>query len=1017
MDFARRLTANSLQGLVNRNGARLFLDYGNYDDPDTRRTNSIQMTEEDWFSKYRSVLKRNDLDNLDYYISQYQFVVKSLPDLKGSISQFRHLLKGMVVWDPALLDSVNLALMQASLQDLLVVRPEDVVPYQAQFGLQVLEDLSGSFTDRVEVYTWALKHLFKQCKAGEAAHFEPAWQRAEFSDYIVQNKLFTFNLSCHKKGGLRDLGQKLLLLLVAGPLWLRNLLFDTRLDAIVRWLGMRLQEIGAPETKLGNHIQGSIESLPYPTIFGWHTDRDDELAFMLSMSANGLRLAPSFLASNYSFHSQLLAQVAFKQNYASPDELTLQNKTYLTFTLSDGDQLTLMNTAEVGNWRRPEHGKVPFNWEVQPLLVEIAPALLGYFYQHLTPADMLVAGPSGAGYVIPPLVPDLRTYMRESARLCDMADIRITTSYTSNPPRRVLRAHAEAPGNFMGFISGYFHLNCTPMTMAGERPFVSYTWPHVDQIGLPVDKVLAGIRAQIEQPSPMPRFLACHLFAYRTTVADIYHFVQTLDPQKVEVVRADQFLLLASQYITKENSPMTLTSASEKLPNRTKVLYGVADLGIQALTAAIQFWMLFFFTDVVHIDPGLAGTALMVGKLTWDAINDPLLWLPVGQDPFPLGTAATMADVWCNSTGLSSWLLFSIPDGLTGLKAFIAVLFTFLLFDTFHSAVSISYYALTPELTYDYRERTSLTTIREVFTVLGYIVGAGITKMVADIIQAKFGITTQQSWSAVGASFGLVAVLTVLTTAFTIRERKRADFVPSKMPPFKMFSACFKNKPFMQLMAAQLLSSFSFTLLTTLLSYYTIYQVKMENQLTLIMLILLGCIGIFLFPWRYVSDKLNKGPSYALGLFIASVAVITTFFFPNEPTPWLYVVVAVAGLGFSGQWVFPWSMLPDVIEYDEVITGERHEGVYYGMWQFLGKFTGALGIAASGWALKLFGYVANQPQQTERALLGIRLFFGPVPAIVLILSLPLLIWYPITRKTHAELVKKIASQAKEKELH
>jgi GPH family glycoside/pentoside/hexuronide:cation symporter len=459
---------------------------------------------------------------------------------------------------------------------------------------------------------------------------------------------------------------------------------------------------------------------------------------------------------------------------------------------------------------------------------------------------------------------------------------------------------------------------------------------------------------------------------------------------------------------------MTVTPASEKLHNGTKVIYGVADLGIQALTAAIQFWMLFFFTDVAHIDPGLAGTALMVGKLTWDAINDPLFGYLSDKTRSRWGRRRPWMLLGAIPLGLATWLLFSLPEGLVGVKAFVAVLVSFLLFDTFHSAVSIAYYALTPELTYDYRERTSLTTVREVFTVLGYIVGAGITKMVADIIQANFGLTTSQSWSAVGATFGLVAIITILTTAINIKERKRADFVPSKMPPFKMFKTTFKNKPFMQLMAAQLLSSFSFTLLTTLLSYYTIYQVKMESQLTLIMLLLLGCIGIFLFPWRYLSDKINKGPCYALGLGIASLAVIFTFFFPNAPTPLLFVVVAVAGLGFSAQWVFPWSMLPDVIEYDQVMTGERHEGIYYGMWQFLGKFTGALGIAASGWALKLFGYVANQPQQTEQALLGIRLFFGPVPAIVLLISLPLLIWYPITRKTHAKLLEQIAAQAAEK---
>ena len=461
---------------------------------------------------------------------------------------------------------------------------------------------------------------------------------------------------------------------------------------------------------------------------------------------------------------------------------------------------------------------------------------------------------------------------------------------------------------------------------------------------------------------------------------------------------------------------MSVTAASEKISAKTKVLYGVADLGMQAVTAVLQFWVLFFYTDVAHIDSGLAGTALMVGKLTWDLINDPFFGYLSDKTKSKLGRRRPWMLISAVPLALSMWFLLSIPEGLMGVKAFLAVLISFLLLDTCHSAIAIPYYAMTPELTLDYTERTSLTTVREIFTVVGYIIGAGLTKMLADIIQNSFHLTTSQSWSAVGATFGVVACLTVMTTALTVKERRRAHFTPNTMPPFKAFLTTLKNKPFMVLMGAQLLSGFSFTLLTTFLSYFVIYQIKMESQLTIIMLILLGCIGVFLFPWRAVSEKINKGPSYALGLFIASLAVIATFFFPNAPTPWIYVIVAVAGIGFSGQWVFPWSMLPDVVEYDQAMTGERHEGIYYGMWQFLTKFTGALGIAVCGWVLDLFGYVANQPQQTERALLGIRLFFGPVAAGVLIISLPLLIWYPITKKTHAAILAKIAeSQPAEEE--
>jgi GPH family glycoside/pentoside/hexuronide:cation symporter len=249
----------------------------------------------------------------------------------------------------------------------------------------------------------------------------------------------------------------------------------------------------------------------------------------------------------------------------------------------------------------------------------------------------------------------------------------------------------------------------------------------------------------------------------------------------------------------------------------------------------------------------------------------------------------------------------------------------------------------------------------------------------------------------------------ILVTALSVKERPELAGEPSKLPPVKAVFTSFKNKPFMILMVAFILSSFSFTVLTALVPYFIQYQLGMGDQVSYVLLVMLLAIGIFLIPAKLISDRINKGPTYALGLAIASLAVIGGFFLPHAATPLIYVIAAIAGMGFSTQWVCPWSMLPDVIEYDEKMTGERREGIYYGLWNFLSKFTGALGVAVSGWALGLFGYVPNV-EQTVRALFGIRFFFAIVPAVIILISLPFLIWYPITRKKHAALVAELAER-------
>jgi len=308
-------------------------------------------------------------------------------------------------------------------------------------------------------------------------------------------------------------------------------------------------------------------------------------------------------------------------------------------------------------------------------------------------------------------------------------------------------------------------------------------------------------------------------------------------------------------------------------------------------------------------------------------------------------------------------------------------------------------------LTYDYNERTSLISIRMIFTVLGYILGAGATQMLANMF-IGMGATEPAAYSITGAIFGLVAAVTVLITTLFVKEKPNPDLVPARMPPLKQIQRIFKNRPFVQYMIMSTIISVSFTLLTGLLTYFVTYQLKMQDQFFLVMLVMLGTIGVFLIPWQLVSKKLNKGPAYALGLGIACVAIVAAFFLPDHPTPWIYAIAFVAGLGFSAQYVFPWSMIPDVVEVDQAVTGERHEGIYFGANSLLGKISGGLGAFIMGWALKLYGFNADAVVQTTRSLFGIRFFFAIVPVIAFLIALPLLIWYPITRKKHAELVKK-----------
>ena len=562
LSFSERVCAAALQGLVNRKGATLYLDYGFYDDPSARRTNEEFIDDENWFGKYRAFLGNQDEHNIEYYRKRHGFDIEELSSLSEALNKFRNDYGGLVIWDESLLDTVNAAVMLAGLENLIPVTM-NLIEELALQDLPIRHDLRNRWTDRLQIYTWAMDNLFEQCKPGVVACIEPGWQRPEFLDYLVEERIFVYSLSSRHEG----LGSKLLMLLTFGPPALREPIFALRLDAPIRkfalhWMGKRSQEV-----KISNRIQRKVRSETYPTIFGWHTKRDDELSFMSQLSANGLRLVPAHLAGNFSFHSRVepLNEKAIKASFKgkslkaeSSEEGSLRaSKTtirpspsldkkaiYLTFTLSDGDQLMMMHTGELGNWYSSARGKVAFNWEVQPLLSEIAPALLERYLGQASEEDCIIAGPSGAGYVIPPLVPDLPAYIKETARICNDIGIRVVTSYIADPCRRVLRHLQRHSGDLLGYLAGYAVIKRILRVCRNDFIFFSNQIPKVDEIALPAEQLLEKVRTMIAGTSDRPAFIAVHLFAYRTTIADVAEFAQKIADPNVHIVRADEFLTL-----------------------------------------------------------------------------------------------------------------------------------------------------------------------------------------------------------------------------------------------------------------------------------------------------------------------------------------------------------------------------------------------------------------------------------------------------------------------------------------
>jgi len=174
-----------------------------------------------------------------------------------------------------------------------------------------------------------------------------------------------------------------------------------------------------------------------------------------------------------------------------------------------------------------------------------------------------------------------------------------------------------------------------------------------------------------------------------------------------------------------------------------------------------------------------------------------------------------------------------------------------------------------------------------------------------------------------------------------------------------------------------------------------------------------GIAVLTLFGWTQLSTHLDKRTMYLIGAGFWLISQAGLFFLQPGQQGIMIGLALLAGIGVSATaYLGPWSMLPDVIDLDELQTGERREGIFYAFMVFLQKVGLALGLFFVGQALDWAGFVPSVagealPIQPESALLAIRVAIGPLPGVALIGGILLVWFYPITRQRHQQILMEL----------
>ncbi len=425
----------------------------------------------------------------------------------------------------------------------------------------------------------------------------------------------------------------------------------------------------------------------------------------------------------------------------------------------------------------------------------------------------------------------------------------------------------------------------------------------------------------------------------------------------------------------------------------TKAVYALGDHTVNIVLTSTSLLYLPFLTDKIGLPGTLAGAIPWIGRIV-DAFTDPAMGRLSDVTTWSRGRRRPYFLIGCIPFGLgfaALWLDFSAAS-MVGRFAYYT--FAYVMLSLAMTVVAVPYLSLIPEMSRDYDERTSLNTWRAAGGFVALFVAMGISLL------ARAWGDDAAAWRQAATLGGVwIALPWLAVYAVSFERPLRAGSTTLRFT--EGLRTLGQHETFRTLLAVYIPSRVAIDMVAAMFLYYVTWVVGREEDFELAMILLFVVVIAFLPMWLGLARHFDKRSVFVLGMvwWIVAQAMIL-FGSPDWPRWVLFAVAAFAGVGYGVADFMPWAMLPDVIDEDELASGQRREGLYTGMFTFVRKIGGATAVLLIGVSLDVAGYDGTAETQSGVAVGTIRVLMGVVPTLFLLSSLWAARRYRLTRDAH-----------------
>lgn len=448
-----------------------------------------------------------------------------------------------------------------------------------------------------------------------------------------------------------------------------------------------------------------------------------------------------------------------------------------------------------------------------------------------------------------------------------------------------------------------------------------------------------------------------------------------------------------------------MSESGVRISVKEKLGYGIGDMAANFVFQTLLAFQLNFYTDTFGITAAAAGTMILVVGLG-ASFFDPIVGILADRTNTRWGRFRPWVLFSAVPFGIMAVLAFMTPHFSPGGKLIYAYI-TFTLLMAVYSANNVPYSALTGVITGDMKERTSLSSYRQVFANgSGFIVQGLALPMVLYFGQGD----KAKGYQTTMGIFAILAVVFFCITFLTTKERIRPD--PSQKSSLGQdLKDLGKNTPWIVLFVLTVLIFIGLSMRGATMLYYFKYCAGNEKLFSPFNIVGLGTLIVGVMCSTAMVKRFGSKNLFIAGLAVSALFTGMLILAPATSIPLVFGLEALRQFAWGLTAPLLWSMMAEVADFSEWKTGRRATAMVFAATVFGLKAGLSIGRAIASWVLSVFGYVPNAVQSAH-SILGIKLLPSVFTAIVFFLGVACLFLYRIDTATGAQMAGELNERRK-----